>query len=57
MAIEVRSLVITSTVGRGPAGGERPEPLGQEQLARFKAEILAECRIWLQDQLRLQKER
>jgi hypothetical protein len=56
MTIEVRQMVIRSTVGsdrEAPA----PEPVDREGLDRLRADILAECKAWMEDKLRQARER
>jgi len=57
MAIEVRSLIITSTVGPAATPADRSESPAWASHARLKAELMEECRIWLQELLRRQQER
>jgi len=56
MAVEVRQMVIKSTVGEdfSMEGGRAPS---REQIAQIKAEILEECRAWFLEQMRLSRER
>jgi uncharacterized circularly permuted ATP-grasp superfamily protein len=58
MSIEVRQLVIKSTVGEEaePSRGAAPA-LSREQLARVKAELLAEAKAWISEELRRLRER
>ena len=56
MAIEIRELLIRSTVGEAtPALTAQTGPeLSPE---RLRNEILAECKIWLEEQLQALRER
>lgn len=58
MTIEVRQLLIRSQVNP-PARPDAPAPGNADprELERAKAEILAECKAWLREQLAAQKER
>jgi Family of unknown function (DUF5908) len=58
MTIEVRQLLIRSQINP-PARADAPLPgtADPRELARAKAEILAECKTWLREQLAAQKER
>ena len=55
MTIEVRQMVIRSSVG-GDAPVQRVED-GQEWRERLREEVLAECKAWLEDRLRRERER
>jgi hypothetical protein len=58
MTIEVRQMVIRSTVGADPAQAEGRRPaLPPGELERIKEEILAECRRWMTDKLQEARER
>lgn len=64
MTIEVRQLLIRSMVDPqdGPgSGGELPAPGSDgstpEWLEQLKEELLADCKAWLEDQLRRARER
>ncbi|WP_431046476.1 DUF5908 family protein [Roseateles sp. L2-2] len=55
MAIEVRQLLIRSQVTPAPAP---PAPtMSQRDLQRLREQLLAECRTWLTERLRAQRER
>jgi hypothetical protein len=54
MTLEVRQLVIKSTVGEGSTLGGSGEDLDVD---RLRESLLAECRSWFLDQQRQQKER
>jgi hypothetical protein len=56
MTIEVRQMVIKSSVGASPAppAAEREQAAWREQMRR---EILSECRAWIEDRLRRERER
>ena len=63
MTIEVRQMLIRSVVGEdfpGPgtpsAAGHGSAPTGPE-LERLRAQLLAECKAWLAEQLRVRDER
>lgn len=58
MTIEVRQMVIRSSVDldRRPAGSADPQAQ-RALLERMKAEILAECREWLGERLKEERER
>jgi hypothetical protein len=56
MPIEVRQLLITSTVT--PSNGPAPrDPVAPESLDRLREEILAECKLWLEEKLQNLRER
>ncbi len=58
MTIEVRQMVIRSTVGADPSQAEGRRPvLPAGELERIKEEILAECRRWMTDKLQEARER
>ena len=57
MTIEVRQMVIKSSVGPEEARPQDQVALDPETLAALKQEILNECRAWLQEQLQQQRER
>lgn len=57
MTIEVRQMVIKSSVGPDDARPQDQAALDPEALAELKQEILNECRAWLQEQLQQQRER
>lgn len=62
MTIEVRQMLIRSVVG-----DEGPDPVGMSaarghapagaELERLRAQLLAECKAWLAEQLRAREER
>ena len=55
MSIEVRQLLIRSQVTPAPAP---PAPaMTPRDLQRLREQLLAECRAWLADRLRAQRER
>jgi hypothetical protein len=55
MSIEVRQLLIRSQVTPAPAP---PAPaIAPRDLQRLREQLLAECRAWLADRLRAQRER
>jgi len=54
MPVEIRQLLISSSVGSPTPEAGEPSP---ERLVQLKAEVLEECRTWLQEQLRLKEER
>lgn len=57
MTIEVRQLLIRSQVGvRAPPAGA-PSAAAARELEQAKAQILAECKAWLREQLQVSKER
>lgn len=56
MTIEVRQLLIRSTVGEAPPA-PAPAPLGTEALERLKQELLAQCRALLIETLARRNER
>lgn len=56
MAIEVRQLVIKSQVTATAPSPQR-EAVGQRELDRVKAQILAECKALLRQRLQESKER
>lgn len=56
MTIEVRQLLIRSQVGeRAPAPADTAQAAREREL--LKAQILAECKAWLREQLAAAKER
>lgn len=57
MTIEVRQMVIKSSVGPDAALPQDQAALDPEALAELKQEILSECRAWLLEQLQQQRER
>jgi len=58
MTIEVRQVLIRSQVGVRPVpGGTSPTTTSPRELERAKAQILAECKAWLRDQLHAARER
>lgn len=57
MTIEVRQVVIRSQVGVRPAAGGAPAAATARELERAKAQILAECKAWLREQLQAARER
>jgi len=56
MTIEVRQLLIKSTVGRGPAEPAPPAP-ARAGLEELREEILAECKAWMEEKLQQARER
>ncbi|OWQ45375.1 hypothetical protein CDL60_19120 [Roseateles noduli] len=55
MSIEVRQLLIRSQVTPAPAS---PAPtVSPRDLQRLREQLLAECRTWLTERLRAQRER
>jgi hypothetical protein len=56
MTIEVRQMVIRSSVG-GEAPVQRAEDGSPDRLERLREEVLAECKAWLEDRLRRERER
>ena len=57
MTIEVRQLLIRSQVGLRTAPPAAGAPADARELERVKAQILAECKAWLREQLREARER
>lgn len=58
MTIEVRQLLIRSQVGvRAPAGAPGGGVAFARELEKAKAQILAECKAYLREQLRAARER
>lgn len=55
MSIEVRQLLIRSQVTPAPA--PPPPAIAPRDLQRLREQLLAECRAWLTDRLRAQRER
>lgn len=56
MTIEVRQMVIRSSVG-GDAPVQRQEDDASDWRERLREEVLAECKAWLEDRLRRERER
>jgi hypothetical protein len=58
MTIEVRQLLIKSTVG---GGGSDPAPAEDEapadRIEQLREELLAECKAWVEDRLQRARER
>ncbi len=57
MTIEVRQVLIRSQVGVRPVAGATPTAADARELERAKAQVLAECKAWLREQLRASRER
>ena len=57
MTIEVRQVLIRSQVGVRPNTAAATTGAGTRELERAKAQILAECKAWLREQLAAAKER
>jgi hypothetical protein len=58
MTIEVRQLLINSTVGEEPAEERRAERgPSAEELERLKEDLLSECKTWFMEKLRDSRER
>lgn len=63
MTIEVRQMLIRSVVDEtvpqpaGPAGANRGQAPAGPELERLRAQLLAECKAWLAEQLRAREER
>jgi Family of unknown function (DUF5908) len=58
MTIEVRQVLIRSQVGVGPPSPGVPgSAAAARELERAKAQILAECKAWLREQLQAARER
>lgn len=57
MTIEVRQLLIRTQVGLRPAAPAAATAASARELERAKAQILAECKAWLREQLRATQER
>ncbi len=55
MSIEVRQLLIRSQVTPAPAAP--PAALTARDLQRLREQLLAECRAWLAERQRMQRER
>jgi hypothetical protein len=56
MPLEVRQLTIRSSVDPAP-DAEEERPLPEETLERLKAEVLAECKAWLEEKMQRMRER
>ncbi|WP_157597946.1 MULTISPECIES: DUF5908 family protein [unclassified Rhizobacter] len=56
MSIEVRQLLIRSQVQAAPVVPQR-QGLASAELQRLREQLLAECKAWLVQQLRSQRER
>jgi hypothetical protein len=56
MTIEVRQLLIRSQVGER-AAAPADAALAARELEQMKAQILAECKAWLREQLQAARER
>jgi hypothetical protein len=58
MPIEVRQLLIKSTVASAPEGSAaRPAEPSAQWRERLREEVLAECKAWLEDRLQRMRER
>jgi len=60
MMIEVRQMLIRSVVGEEsphPAQAWPPGSAPGPELERLRAQLLAECKAWLAEQLRAREER
>ncbi|MBL8348243.1 MAG: hypothetical protein JNN03_22625 [Rubrivivax sp.] len=57
MTIEVRQLLIRSQVGVRTTANIPGEAAFQRELERIKAQILAECKTYLREQLKSARER
>lgn len=57
MTIEVRQLLIRTQVGLRSAAPAAATAASARELERAKAQILAECKAWLREQLRATQER
>jgi hypothetical protein len=57
VTIEVRQLLIRTQVNARPGSGAPAPALRAEELQQAKAQVLAECKAWLREQLRAQQER
>ena len=55
MSIEVRQLLIRSQIT--PAPVHAPAAIPPRELQRLREQLLAECRAWLAERLRTQRER
>lgn len=56
MPIEVRQLIIKSTVGSGPEDFP-PAETAAPSVEALKEEILGECKMWLEEKLQQLRER
>ena len=57
MPVEIRQLIIRSTVGEGGDEAATTAEHGPESLAALKAEILDECKAMLEARLQQMRER
>lgn len=60
MTIEVRQMLIRSVVGDDSPQRATPHPPGSPpaaEIERLRAQLLAECKAWLAEQLRAREER
>lgn len=58
MTIEIRQLLIRSQVGpRASASAPAGSAYAAHELERMKAQLLAECKAWLREQLQATRER
>lgn len=58
MSIEVRQLLIRTQVTPAPAEAPRLAPgISARDLQRLREQLLADCRVWLAERLRAQRER
>jgi hypothetical protein len=57
VTIEVRQLLIRSQVGVRPPATPASDPATARELERLRAQILAECKALLREQLTAAKER
>jgi hypothetical protein len=56
MSIEVRQLLIRSQVHAAPAVAPR-QAVSSVELQRVREQVLSDCKAWLAQQLRAQRER
>ncbi|MDI9339687.1 MAG: DUF5908 family protein [Sediminibacterium sp.] len=57
MAIEIRELVIKTTVTEGVTAGKQKDGLSRQELEKLKAEIIESCIDRLQSKLTKDRER
>ena len=56
MTIQVRQMLIRSTVAGQPAAAQKAEA-SHASLERLRAEVLSECKAWMEERLQQARER
>lgn len=57
MTIEVRQLLIKSTVGGGSEPAPATDDAPADRIEQLREELLAECKAWVEDRLQRARER